>query len=222
MKKHSLILCAVTIFGCAAMAVVDGILQPTYFVKSAIKWILFLLIPLLITKKLRFSPFVCLRPRKSAILWGLALGACTFGVICGGYALVSSFLDLSAIPEALETGAGVTRENFLWVSLYIALCNSLLEEFFFRGLAFLTLRQRISGPFPWIFSSAAFALYHAAFMKGWFSPLLYALILAALFVCGLFFNLLDHIQERVWTSWLVHLSANLAINAIGMKLLGIF
>ena len=42
----------------------------------------------------------------------------------------------------------------------------------------------------------------------------------ALFLCGILFNLLDARQERIWPSWLVHMGANLAINAIGMHLLG--
>lgn len=204
------------------MAVVDALLQPPYFVKSAIKMILFLLIPILLAKKLRLSPFACLRNERSALLLGLGLGTGTFCIILGGYALLSPVLDLSAIPGALEKGAGVTADNFLYVGLYIALCNSLLEEFFFRGFAFLTLRQTLSGPFAWIFSAAAFAIYHAAILKGWFSPVLMLLTLSALFACGLFFNWLDSKRERIWVSWLVHLFANLAINTIGMKLLGMF
>lgn len=222
MKKNTWLLCAAVIACCAVMAVVDAVWQPPYFVKSAIKIVLFLLIPILLAPKLGFSPFACLRPDKSAILWGLGLGLGTFGVILGGYWLLSPWLDLTAIPGALEEGVGVTADNFLYVGLYIALCNSLLEEFFFRGFAFLTLRQKIRGPFAWIFSAAAFAVYHAAIMKGWFSPLLFVLMLVALFGCGLFFDLLDAKRERVWVSWLVHLFANLAINTIGMKLLGMF
>ena len=53
-------------------------------------------------------------------------------------------------------------------------------------------------------------------------PLLFVLMLAALFGCGLFFDLLDTKRELIWVSWLVHLFANLAINTIGMKLLGMF
>lgn len=222
MKKNSWILCLAVTVCCGIMAVVDALWQPPYFVKSAIKAVLFLLIPVILGYRLRFSPFACLRPDRKAILLGGALGAGTFAVIIGGYALLAPFLDLSAIPGALETGVGVTAENFLYVGLYIALCNSLLEEFFFRGFAFLVIKQSAPKTFALCFSAAAFAVYHAAIMKGWFSPLLMLLTLAALFACGLFFNWLDCKRERIWVSWLVHLFANLAINSIGMKLLGMF
>lgn len=222
MKKQAWTLCAAVALCCAVMALVDGLWQPPYWVKSAIKIILFLLIPLLLGRYLGISPFSCLRPDKKALVTGLGLGTGTAAVILGGYMLLAPWLDLSAIPAALEESAGVTKDNFLYVSLYIALCNSLLEEFFFRGFAFLALKKLASAPFAFCFSAAAFSLYHAAIMKGWFSPLLFLLTLAALFVCGLFFDRLNFRRERIWASWLMHMGANLAINAIGMKLLGVF
>lgn len=222
MKKNAWILCIAVAICCGITALVDAVLQPSYFIKSAIKAVLFLLIPVILGSKLQFSPFRCLRPEKRAILTGVGFGIGVFAAVLGGYALLSPFLDLSAIPGALKAGVGVTADNFLYVSLYIALCNSLLEEFFFRGFAYLTLKRFTSNRFAFCFSAVCFAVYHAAIMKGWFSPVLMVLTLFALFVCGLFFNWLDHKQERIWISWLVHLFANLAINTIGMKLLGMF
>lgn len=222
MKREAWFLCASVVICCAVMALVDGLWQPPYGVKSAVKVVLFLLIPLLLGKYLDLSPFSCLRPDKKAFLLGFGLGIGTVAVILGGFRILSPWLDLSAIPAALEENAGVTKDNFLYVSLYIALCNSLLEEFFFRGFTFLSLKKLTSSPFAFCFSAAAFAVYHAAIMKGWFSPFLFLLTLAALFGSGLFFNMLNFRRERIWASWLMHMGANLAINAIGMKLLGIF
>ena len=118
----------------------------------------------------------------------------------------------------MENG-GISADNFLYVSLYIAFCNSLLEEFFFRGFAYLTLKKVASPLFATAFSAAAFAFYHGGMLDGWFSPLLYAGTLAALFVCGLFFNYLNNRSNRIWTSWLTHMGANIAINTVGMILL---
>ena len=50
--------------------------------------------------------------------------------------------------------------------------------------------------------------------------LICVLMLAALFGCGLFFDWLDEKRGRIWVSWLMHMGANVAINLIGMKLLG--
>jgi len=56
-------------------------------------------------------------------------------------------------------------------------------------------------------------------LDGWFSPLLYAGTLMALFACGLFFNYLNNRSHCIWTTWLTHMGANLAINTVGMILL---
>lgn len=221
MKRQALTLCTAIAICCAVMALTDSLWQPSYWVKSAVKILLFLFVPLVVGRRSGMRPVSCLRGDKKAILSGLGLGTVTALLILVSYRLLAPWLDLSAIPAALEAGGGVTKENFLYVSLYIALCNSLLEEFFFRGFAFLSLKKLTSTSFAFCFSAAAFAVYHAAIIKGWFSPALFLLTLSALFVCGLFFNMLNFRRERIWASWLMHMGANLAINSIGMKLLSV-
>ena len=125
---------------------------------------------------------------------------------------------MAGIAGSLLDNAGVSKENFLYVSLYISLVNSLLEELFFRGLLFLNLKHR-SRRFAYVFSAGAFAAYHVAMMIGWFSPVLWLLVMAGLFVGGLIFNWLNEKQESIYPSWLVHMFANFAINTIGFILL---
>ena len=229
-KQQKLIICAAIVVCCLLMALVDGYLRPPYAVKAAGKVVLFLGVPLLYSRLVLCQDgpggmvtdgiLSVLRPDKKALILGLALGAGTMLVILGGYALLSPWLDLSAIPAAMAANGGITADNFLWVGSYIALCNSLLEEIFFRGFAFLMLKKVSSRRFAYVASAAGFSLYHAAIVDGWVSPLLFGLMLTALFVCGLFFNWLDERRERIWVAWLMHACANVAINAIGMVLLG--
>ena len=138
MKKRSVILIfAVTIICCAAMALVDGVFRPGYAVKSVIKIAMFMLVPLIasrIDRGVMYLPLLC--PKKKGLLPAIALGVGIYVVILGGYFLVSPFFDFSQIAGALTTNAGVTKENFLYVSLYISFANSFLEEFFFRGFIF--------------------------------------------------------------------------------------
>lgn len=222
MKKGTLFICIATAVCCFTMAAVDGILQPGYAVKSGIKIVLFLLVPLIFSAVFKLSVAKCLRPDRQAILIGSGLGLATFLIIIAAYWLLHSYIDLSAVPESLEKSAGVTKSNFLYVSTYIALCNSLLEEFFFRGFVSIGLSKTATKPFAYIFSAAAFAIYHAGMLFTMVSPLLFVLALAALFLCGLLFHYLNAYRQRIWVSWLVHMGANLAINSIGMLLLGIF
>ena len=143
MKKRSTILVLiVTIICCLAMALVDGVLRPGYAIKSAIKIALFILIPLIASRLDRGVLYLqLLRPKKKGLLPAIALGIGIYVVILGGYFMVSPFFDFSQIAGALTDNAGVTKENFLYVSLYISFANSFLEEFFFRGFVFTNLKQ---------------------------------------------------------------------------------
>ena len=219
MKKTAIPVILTAVVCCAAMAVVDSILRPPYFVKSAIKIALFLGLPLVLSLLNRQIAFRSVfRFRRQGVRMALALGAGVYVLILGGYFLLSPLFDFSKIAGSLSENAGVDRSNFLPVSLYISFVNSLLEEFFFRGFLFSNLKS-LSRPFAYGFSSLAFSLYHVAMMLGWFSPLLFALVLVGLAAGGVIFNLLNEKLQTVFGSWLVHMFANFAINTIGFLLL---
>ena len=221
MKKRSTILVLiVTIICCLAMALVDGVLRPGYAIKSAIKIALFMLIPLIASRLDRSVLYLQLfRPKKKGLLPAIALGIGIYVVILGGYFLVSPFFDFSQIAGALTDNAGVTRENFLYVSLYISFANSFLEEFFFRGFVFTNLKQHSGRKLAYIFSATAFSLYHVAMMIGWFSPALFLLVMVGLVIGGMIFNWLNEKLDTIYCSWLTHMFATFAINTIGFMLL---
>ena len=210
------------LIGCGAMALVDGLWQPGYWVKSAVKMVLFLALPVAAAAlgardALRALPKL-FRPDRRALIRAVGLGLGVLAVILGGYFTLGQFFDLTAITGALTSGVGVTGDNFLFVSIYISFVNSLLEEFFFRGFLFLGLLDGAPRWVAHVLSAGLFALYHIAMMLGWGSPALILLILAALFVGGWIFNRLNEASRCIWPSWLVHLCANLAINTIGFIL----
>lgn len=219
-KTRFWLLVTVIVACCLLMMLTDGIWQPGYWVKSAVKIAVFLVLPLAISPFLKLPVLEHLRPDKASMLKGGLLGLATVTVILGAYFLLGSYIDLSAVPRALEQDTGITKDNFIFVALYIALCNSFLEEFFFRGFAYLRLKEETGKTFAAVFSSALFALYHAGMLITMLNPLLYILALAALFFCGLFFIYLDR-RGNLWAAWLVHIGANIGINLIAMILLGI-
>ena len=220
MKTKAWLLCTVIAAACLLMMFTDGIWQPGYVVKSAVKIAVFLALPLTLYPVMGISLASHFRPDKASVLKGGLLGLATIAVILGGYWLLHPYIDLSAIPQALEQDTGITKENFLYVALYIALCNSLLEEFFFRGFSYLGLAHHAGKTFAAVFSSLTFAVYHAGMLITMLNPVLYILALTALAGCGLFFIFLNR-SGNIWTSWLVHMGANIGINVIAMILLGI-
>ena len=219
-KRRTILILSVTVICCLIMALVDGVLRPGYAVKSAIKIALFMLIPLIASKIDHSVLYLSLlRPKKKGLLPAIALGVGIYVVILGGYFLVSPFFDFSQIAGALTDNAGVTKDNFLYVSLYISFANSFLEEFFFRGFVFTNLKQHSGRKLAYIFSATAFSLYHVAMMIGWFSPALFLLVMVGLVVGGMIFNWLNEKLDTIYYSWLTHMFANFAINTIGFMLL---
>ncbi len=221
-KERGVLICGIVLVFCLVMAWVDGVIQANYFQKSAIKLILFLLFPAIYAcydKKLAIRSLFHLKREGFRLAIPLAVGV--YVAILGGYFFLKDVFDFSGITRSLTENIGVTGKNFLFVSLYISFVNSLLEEFFFRGFAFLTLQRSLGKKFAYVFSAASFALYHIAMMIGWFSIELFLLVLVGLFIGGLLLNYLNAKSQTVYPSWLVHMFANFAINTIGFLLFGI-
>lgn len=220
--KRKYLIISIIIVCCIIMAVVDAVVQPEYAVKSGIKLVLFLLCPIgysLIDKKVNIKENF--KWNKRGIKTSIILGIAVYAIIVGAYYLTKDIFDFSGVTKSLTTNIGVSKGNFIWVSLYISFINSLLEEFFFRGFAFLTVSKVFSTKFAYIFSAAAFSLYHIAMMVGWFSLPVYILIIVGLFIGGIIFDYLNSRNENIYSSWMVHMAANFAINTIGFILFGI-
>ena len=219
--KKSILIVSLILFACAIMAVVDGIFKADYFLKSAIKLVLFLILPAvyaLVDREIQIKTLFV--PNKQGLQLAIPLCLSVYAVILGGYFLLRNVFDFSAITDTLTNNIGVTGANFIFVSLYISFVNSLLEEFFFRGFAFLTLKKIVGRKFAYLFSAAVFALYHVAMMIGWFQIEVFLLVMAGLFVGGLLFNYLNEKSSTIYPSWLVHMFANFAINTVGFILFG--
>lgn len=215
-------LCSLVIIACLTMAWVELVLSPVYLVKSVIKLFLFLVIPLgycFMDKEVSFTKLFVLD--KKQIAHALILGFIVYVFILGSYLLIGPFFDFSNVTVTLENNIGVNKTNFVFVALYISFINSFLEEFFFRGFSFLSIKILASRKVAYVFSASAFSIYHVAIMTGWFTPVLFILLIFSLFVAGIIFNWLNERSNTIYPSWIVHLSANLAINTIGFMLFGI-
>ncbi|MDN6729292.1 MAG: CPBP family intramembrane metalloprotease [Alkalibacterium sp.] len=222
-KKSISLILSITL-SAIGMSLIDGYIQLSYLNKSIFKIFLFSIVPMGYffwyreewnqLKKL----FVL---RRSDLKVALLLGAGVFSIIVMAYSILRNFIDLSIIRESLTSNIGVTADNFLYVAIYITLINSLLEEFFFRGFAFLILKENTGRFFAYVFSALLFALYHVGMTSGWFHWSIYLLAMLGLFAGGCIFNYLNEKSESVYPSWLVHIFANLAINTVGFILFGL-
>ncbi len=205
------------------MFIVDYFIKPDYHIKSLIKIFAFLIIPIIYTKTnwyLNWKEFFTLASKGQLII-SFILGIFVYGIIIGGFILLKDFIDLEKIQNILSKDLNVNKDNFIFVALYISFFNSLLEEFFFRGFLFLGLKKLGNTLRAYIISSLFFAIYHIAIIGTWFNISLFALAMLGLFIGGLIFNGLNHANDNIYNSWLVHMFANFAINTVGFIMYGI-
>ncbi|MBS5948910.1 MAG: CPBP family intramembrane metalloprotease [Clostridium sp.] len=202
------------------MGFIDAVIRPEYLIKSFIKIMLFSIMPILYSrydKELNLSSLFKVKSKKEIII-ALLSGVAIFTVILGAYFIIGNFFNFSNVVPSLSENVGINNNNFIFVAIYISFINSLLEEFFFRGFAFLKLKEVSTRRFAYIFSSLAFALYHVAMMIGWFDISLFILTLSGLFIGGIIFNYFNEKYKNIYVSWLIHMFANFAINTVGFIL----
>ncbi len=215
---HGLALCGIILLCIAVIAYMDLVVRPPYFVKTAVKAPIFFCVPIVYAVFCKdFKPFSVLKPQKEGLRMAFLLGLGIYAVVLGAYLIANSYVDLSGIQQSLEENLGIDQSNFIYIGLYVSICNSFLEEWFFRGFVFHRFKK-ISRRLGYLVSSASFAIYHIAIMDGMFGWEMYLLVLVGLFVGGTIFNYLNERHNSIYPSWFCHSFANFAMNTIGFLL----
>ena len=227
MKTKKLIyIIAASILTVAILYITDQVLMLSYNVKIMVKLVTFITFPIIYistTKNNVVSDsienakknFRKLKIKSISTVLGILL----FMFLLGVYFIFKGFLDIDAIRMDFISKYKITKDSLLLYGLYMSFVNSLLEEFFFRGFIFLNLKKIGYRRIGYLASSLLFAIYHIANFQNWFSPLLYILAIAGLFIGGTIFNLLDDRDNTFFNSWFVHICADLAIVLIGYMIL---
>lgn len=224
MKKRSTYIIISVIILALSVCFIDAIIKPNYIIKSIIKIIFYLLIPTIyfIINKDELKDFKSLFiPTKKDILKTTILSVSIYLFFVLGYFLVRNFIDFSNITTNLTNNMGIDKNNFIFVTLYISFINSFLEEFFYRGYAFITLKKHINKKTAYIFSSSIFTIYHIGMLTDFFKFPDIILMIIGLFIGGCIFNYLNEKTNNIYPSWIVHMFTNFGINTIGFILFGI-
>lgn len=200
---------------CGIMAFIETAIEPAYALKSAAKAAVFLFLPVLFFKAAKVTLFGhSFALDKKDIIKLLSLGALIYAIIIGGYALTANVFDYAALVRSLSTDQKVDNNSFLGVALYISFGNSFLEEFLFRYVSFLQLSNYTPRKTAYLFSSAAFAVYHIAMLAASFPLPLLLLVLIGLTAGGLIFDYVDEKKGTIYNSWMIHMFADFAIMTI--------
>jgi len=208
--------------GCIFIAFIDGS-SMDYVSKALYKITVFTALPLVYAKwfgKISLKSLFNFRLKSCRL--AILLGSILYAIIMALYFLIGSYFDLSKVTSILDHSFTSGTLLFLPVAFYIAVINSFLEEFFFRGFAYLILKKESSDPFAFWFSAISFSLYHLFLMAGMFDLTLYASAIILLVFAGGIFNLLDKKSNTLFPSWILHGFANMGLNTIAIILLKMF
>lgn len=190
-------------------------LEVEYIWKTIAKIILFLLIPLILFRKSGF-PFLSLRRTdQKSMKIAIRSGLIVTGIIITAFILLQPFIDIDALVIDLAD-AGVTATVFPFIALYILFGNSMLEEFYFRGLLPSFVKK---SRLRFILPSFLFAIYHIAIFLPWFSPLLLAVAVAGLWIGGIIFQLANEKSGSILPSWTIHMFADIGVLIVGVYII---
>lgn len=197
-----------------ALIAIERFLQPSYWIKSLIKAVIFLGCIGIYCWKFRENFFTVINLKKKKLSPSLIMFMIlVYGFVIAGFFMLRKAMDLSMIKSLLLSKEHIDSHNFIFVFLYIIIFNSFLEEAFFRGFIVYGFGQHVKGIKA--YSAAMFAIYHIGIISGWFLPFLIVFCIIGLFFAGGFLQLLCEKEDTLLASWLVHACANLAINTIG-------
>lgn len=193
---------------------VEQVLELPYLIKTLIKLPLFTVYPLHTIKKMSFE-----RNRKEfkpVILVSIFV----FFVIMVAFLILNSFISFDTIQNDFKNRMQISTSQFMWAGIYTIFINALIEEIFFRGFIFMNLLKE-NRLLAYLISAGLFAVYHMAIFKTWFSLPIFSLIMFGLFIGGVIFCYFVEKTNSFLASYMIHVSADLAIVLIGIRVLGI-
>ena len=216
-KGNTVIGLMLALIALVSVFIIEQFIKPGYAVKSFFK-VLFLAGAILLYSLLTHNKIVeTINFRKlrnfRTLLYSVAFCFAGMALV---FVIFYRFLDLDAIRASLVTKENLTRENCRYVFTYIIICNSFLEEAFFRGYVTGIFENHKVGA---VVSAVLFALYHIGIVATWFDPLIFIICISGLAIVGLFLQWLCDNFGSVKASWIAHASANVAINIIGALLI---
>lgn len=219
-NKKALYVCVYALLVLLLLYYVEQVMLLPYLIKTLIKFPLFTLVPWLFWHHVLEGHLTFLFDRKYLTMM---LAACVVVVLSllGVFVLVNAFIDIGAISDDFSNRMKIGRSTIVFAAVYTSVVNSLIEEYFFRGMLFLGLKKLGHRQVGYCLSSLFFALYHVTIFLQWFSWPIMLLALIGLVIGGLIFAWFADRTDSLISSWLIHITADALLMVLGLFVLGI-
>lgn len=150
-----------------------------------------------------------------------AMGIGVFLLVKGALNYFPNLLPSTYFPQRLQSHMGSYTDMALAVTIYLALADSLMTEFFFRGFTFFNLSHLADKQFSHLFCAVLYALFSAMRTFGIFSAPLWIGWTVLSFGVSLLFTHLYLRTKTIYHSCMIHLGFNLAVYLTALEYLGI-
>ena len=154
------------------------------------------------------------------------LSGALFGLGVAGIAYL--LLIIPAVGDALResgpqireqvTAFGIMKFYFVF-GIFISVIHSALEEFYWRGFVFGHLRRLMPLWSAHLLAAVAFAAHHVVVLHEFFPSGIAWLLGGAVAIGGLVWSFLYHRHGTLLGAWVSHLIADVAVLAIGWRLM---
>lgn len=205
-----------------------------YWIRSAIKVIIFVGAALLILRKevkIRSEKEIDINKKevikekasglKELLKWPKKIPKLVYYILGLGIILIiivpqvaDKFVNIDQIADTIHK-KGMNKKNIIFVYSYIAIVNSFIEELMFRGIGYIELKKYIPEKYACSISAILFALYHIAIVNGAVNIWLTILSVIALYIAGVILNKMDKKTDTIIPSYMVHSLSNWILNIIG-------
>lgn len=196
-------------------AIASRILDLSYPIKSAVKFIGFMIIPLIfakwIVKDLSWLKFKIEGQVARRIFGRLLIATFVVLLLVGIFAdpLARAF-NVEGVIAEIRSRTDANVFQMIIVALYIPIVNAAIEELFYRGYILQRLKNRLGFTRASVISAIIFSLYHLVFFRNWFHPVLLLLALSGLLCVGLVLNWMTERCNSLLPSWTIHGLMNLS------------
>lgn len=108
-------------------------------------------------------------------------------------------------------------EHYIWFALFLAVIHSAIEEVYWRWLVYGCLRDLVSQKPAHGLAALSFAAHHVVVLWVFFGPGLAIALGAGVAFGGVLWSIQYQKTGSLWSSWLSHMLADLAILWIGYQ-----
>jgi membrane protease YdiL (CAAX protease family) len=159
-------------------------------------------------------------PRHGGLMTGAALGILIAAAIFMTYWLVGArWIDAAQVREAADRNGIGTPVNYFGLILYLALVNSLLEEYVWRWFVFRKCEIVMGSAAAVIASALFFTLHHVIALRAQTNWTITLLASLGIFIGGCAWSWCYRRYRSIWPGYVSHLIVDAAVFTIGWRLL---